>query len=254
MKEDKKYTEGISVKGSGFLTWLDNFWYHYKWHTIATVFIVIVLSVCVVQACNSERSDILFTYAGPKEFVTKPDEKVSVNSALSDSARKVYGEKANASLNSFLIYSKEQIEQIESELDENGNQKYVVDTAFNTSEMNGFDEFSRSGASFILLLDPSVYQRLIDQSGESERLMELSTIYEETPNGAYDKYSVKLGDTKIYQSMPELRVLPADTVVCLHAKLILSTKQKDYDKQVEVFKEFARLADTQSKDASDTKE
>ena len=241
IKEEKLQAEEISTKNSKFLSWLDNFWYHYKWHTIVTVFIVIILGVSTVQACNTKRSDIIFTYAGPKEFVTAPEEKIAINSALSDVSKKIYGDKSNASVNTFLIYSKEQIKEIESELDENGKQKYVVDTAFNTSEMNSFDEFSKSGASFILLLDPSVYQRLISQSGESERLVELSAIYGDTPKGAFDKYSVRLGDTKIYQTVPELRALPEDTIVCLHGKLILSTKQKDYDMQTQVFKEFAEL-------------
>lgn len=243
MKEEKLCTEEISTKNSKFLSWFDNYWYHYKWHTIAAVFIIFVLLICIVQCATVPKNDIIFTYAGPKEFVTAPEEKVGINSTLSDISRKTYGDKANAMLNSFLIYSKEQIEKIESELDEDGNQKYVVDTAFNTSQMNSFDEFSRSGASFILLLDPSVYQRLIDQSGTSERLVELSAIYGSTPEGAFDKYSVRLGDTKLYQSIPELRALPADTVVCLHAKLILSTKQKEYDMQKEVFKEFATLGE-----------
>ena len=243
MKEEKLQTEEISTKNSKFLSWFDNFWYHYKWHTIVTIFIVIILGVSTAQACNTQRSDIIFTYAGPKEFVTAPEEKIALNSALSDVSKQIYGDKSNASVNTFLIYSKEQIEKIESELDENGKQKYVVDTAFNTSEMNSFDEFSKSGASFILLLDPSIYQRLINQSGESERLVELSAIYGTTPEGSFDKYSVRLGDTKIYKTIPELRSLPADTIVCLHGKLILSTKQKDYDMQTQVFKKFATLGD-----------
>lgn len=243
MKEEKLHTEEISTKNSKFMAWLDNFWYHYKWHTIITLFIVIVLGTCIVQLASTPKSDLLFTYAGPKEFVTKPEEKTSINTVLSQVSAKVYGEDSRASLNSFLIYSKEQIKEIESELDENGRQKYVVDTAFNTSELNSFDEFSKSGASFILLLDPSIYQRLIDQNGESERLVELSALYGSTPEGALDKYSVRLGDTKLYQTIPDLQVLPADTVVCLHGKLILSTNQKEYDKQVSVFKEFATLGD-----------
>ena len=246
MKEEKLQTEEISTKDSKFLSWLDNFWYHYKWHTIVTVFIVLILGISTAQACNSEKSDIIFTYAGPKEFITAPEEKLAINSSLSDISKKIYGEKSNASINTFLVYSKEQIEEIESELDENGKQKYVIDTAFNTNEMNSFNEFSKSGASFILLLDPSVYQGFIAQNGEAERLIELSAIYGSTPEGAIDKYSVRLGDTKIYQTVPELQVLPADTVVCLHGKLILSTKQKDYDMQTQVFKEFATLSTIES--------
>lgn len=242
MKDEKLQTEEISTKNSKFLTWFDNFWYHYKWHTIAIAFIVLVIGTCIIQFVTTPKNDIIFTYAGPKEFVTVPEEKAGINSALSDVSKKVYGEKSTASLNSFLIYSKEQIDEIKSQLDENGKPQYV-DTAFNTSQMNSFDEFSKSGASFILLLDPSVYQRLISQSGEAERLVELSAIYGSTPNGALDKYSVRLGDTKIYQTVPELRALPADTVVCLHGKLILSTNQKDYDMQKQVFEEFAILGE-----------
>lgn len=242
MKKDKEYTEGISVKSNKFLAWLDNFWYHYKWHTIVTAFIVAVLGICLVQCAFTDSGDVIFTYAGPKEFVTAPQEKQAINSTISDVTKKTYGDKSSAVLNSFLIFSKNQIEEIESELDENGKQKYVVDTAFNTSQMNSFDEFSRSGASHILLLDPSIYQRLINQSGEAERLVELSAIYGETPEGARDKYSVRLGDTELYKNIAELRALPADTVVCLHGRLILSTNQADYDKQMAVFKDFALLA------------
>ncbi len=243
MREEKRQTEEISVQGNKFLAWLDNFWYHYKWQTIAAAFIVLVLGTCIIQFATTPKSDIIFTYAGPKEFVTAPEEKAAINSALGNVASKAYGEESRATMNSFLIYSREQIEKIESELDENGKQKYVVDTAFNTSELNSFDEFSRSGASFILLLDPFVYQRLLNQSGESERLVELSAIYGETPNGAIDKYSVRLGDTKAYQEIPELRALPADTRVCLHGKLVFGTNQKEYDMQTSVFKDFAVLGE-----------
>ena len=55
----------------------------------------------------------MFTYAGPKEFVTAPEEKNGINSALSEVCVNSYGDKANAYLNSFLIYSKAQIENIE---------------------------------------------------------------------------------------------------------------------------------------------
>lgn len=248
--ENKEYTEGIAINENKFLKWFDNYWYHYKWHTIATLFIVIVLGVCIIQSCTTAKNDIIFTYAGPKEFVTAPDEKISLNTALSAAATEQYGDNASATVNSFLIYSAEQIKEIESELDSEGKQKYKVDTAFNTQELNGFDEFSRSGASFILLLDPFVYNRLLNNSGESERLVPLHTLYGQTPEGANDQYSVRLGDTEIYQNTPELRVLPADTVVCLHAKLILATKQKDYDKQMQTFKSFAKLGklETQNTD------
>lgn len=236
----------------GFFSWLDNFWYHYKWHTIVGAFIIIVLTFCIAQSCSKKENDILFTYAGPTEFVTDPEEKTKINSLLSEISVEMYGESASAILKTFEIYSKEQIEEIESELleeakkelgDTNKTRKRV-DTAFNTEEMNSFESFLSSGASYVLLLDPSIYQTLLDTEGNSERLVALSDIYGSTPDNARDKYSVKLGDTKIFQENSELQVLPADTVVCLHSKLI-STNQNKYDMQLEVFKIFALLSDAE---------
>ena len=46
--------------------WLDNFWYHHKWATIAALFLVIVLTVCVLQMCSrEEKGDITVVTAGP---------------------------------------------------------------------------------------------------------------------------------------------------------------------------------------------
>ena len=252
MKEEKAYTEGISMKESKFLSWFDNFWYHYKWHTIVTVFIVIVLTFCLVQSCSKKENDIIFTYAGPKEFVSDPAEKIEINAALSEFSGETYGENATAILRSFEIYSKEQIKEIENELleeaektlDETNKPKKTINTAFNTEEMNSFEDFLRSGATYVLLLDPSIYQTLIDSEGNTERLVELSSIYGSTPENARDKYSVRLGDTEIYKSNPALQALPADTVVCLHNKLI-ATKQNVYDMQLDVFKRFAVLSKTE---------
>lgn len=235
MKEEKLSTEGISIKNNKFLVWLDNFWYHYKWHTIITVFLVLVLGISIIQACTTQKTDIVITYAGPKNFVGVSDEKMGINSALSDISSEIYGEEANATLNSFLIYSKEQIKKIEDENYVSESERPKVNTAENTSAMNNFNEYLKAGASYILLLDPSIYKGI----GE-ERLIQLTEVYGSTPEGALDKYSVRLGDTELYQTVAELRALPADTVVCMHAKLV-TTKQNDYDMQKAVFKELATL-------------
>ena len=52
--EENKYTptEEVEVGKQSFAKWLDNYWYHYKWHTIAVVFVIIVAIVCTVQLIN----------------------------------------------------------------------------------------------------------------------------------------------------------------------------------------------------------
>ena len=44
--------------------WWDYFWMYYKWHTIAVVFIVIAVTVTVVQKINAPKYDLTLTYAG----------------------------------------------------------------------------------------------------------------------------------------------------------------------------------------------
>ena len=236
MKEEKLNSGEISIKGNKFLAWLDNFWYHYKWHTIVTAFILIVIGVCIFQACTTEKNDIIFTYAGPKNFVGESAEKMDVNSALSNASKPVYGDDANAGLKSYLIYSKSQIEDIESENYVSESERPRVDTAKNTANMNSLKEYLKCGDSYILLLDPSIYNNEIDKSS----LVKLSDVYGTTPDGASDEYSVRLGNTKIYNDVPEMQVLPSDTVVCLYSKLLI-TRQDDYNNNLEVFKSFAIL-------------
>ena len=253
MKEEKLNTGEISIQSNKFLAWLDNFWYHYKWHTIVTAFIVIVLSVCVVQACTSQKNDVIFTYAGPKEFVTKPEEKIALNSALSNVTRKVYGNDANAILQSFLIYSDKQIDDIEKNNYISESEKYEFPTADNMREKDAFDKFLISGASYIYLLDPSIYNELITKNEKNQIFAKLSDIYGTTPEGALDDYAVKLGDTEIYKTVPEFAVLPADTVICMQSPREYLPNQKEYKMQMDVFKDFATISTTADEESQQSK-
>ncbi|MBR6681499.1 MAG: hypothetical protein IKL40_00770, partial [Clostridia bacterium] len=51
-----------------FLRWLDNYWYHYKWHTILISFAAVFLIVCVTQFATKEKVDAYVMYAGEKSF------------------------------------------------------------------------------------------------------------------------------------------------------------------------------------------
>ncbi len=49
---------------SKFLKWLDNYWYHYKWHTIIVSFFLIIGTVSMIQIFNRERYDAYVMYVG----------------------------------------------------------------------------------------------------------------------------------------------------------------------------------------------
>ena len=62
-KERKIYTDGIKVSGKAE-AWLENFWYHYKWHTIVALFVIAVAVLLTVQMCSKVSYDLHILYAG----------------------------------------------------------------------------------------------------------------------------------------------------------------------------------------------
>ena len=66
--EEKLNTGDTIAPKNGFFAWLDNFWYHYKWHSLISLFLVFMITVCTLQMCSKESYDIQILYAGPHSF------------------------------------------------------------------------------------------------------------------------------------------------------------------------------------------
>lgn len=60
-------TEAVKGK-SKFRLWLENFFYHYKWHSIAALFLIFVILFCTLQTCNRTVFDSYVIYAGGKNL------------------------------------------------------------------------------------------------------------------------------------------------------------------------------------------
>ena len=58
---------------SPFLTRLENFWYHYKWHTIAAITAIAILVTCLVQCSKQKDYDVYVMYAGGETFSRKSE-------------------------------------------------------------------------------------------------------------------------------------------------------------------------------------
>lgn len=65
---EKLDTGGPVIKKGKILTWLDNFWYHYKWHSLIALFLIFTITVCTVQMCGKESYDMHVLYAGGHSF------------------------------------------------------------------------------------------------------------------------------------------------------------------------------------------
>ena len=210
-RETRIHTEGIKTD-TKLEKWFDNFWYHYKWHTIITLFFVVVVLVCTLSTCQREIYDSTVLYAGPayldsekRAGIEAVFEAVMPEDKSGDDEKKVY-------LTPFLIYSKEQIEAIEAETDDEGRH-IDVDNSVITKNSESFYDYLMTGETSICLLDPSLYEALLS----GDRLCEIKE----------GEYGVSLGDLPIYETYSALRELPEDTVVCFLRQNLIGGNSDD---------------------------
>ena len=52
---DTEGDAGTAGHKMSFGEWAENVWYHYKWHILSAIFIVVVLAICITQ-CTSNLS------------------------------------------------------------------------------------------------------------------------------------------------------------------------------------------------------
>ncbi len=216
---DKIYTEGIQAQGKT-AKWFDNFWYHYKWHTIIISFVVVVFLICTLQMCHKESEDALVVYAGPAYIsVENASEINSVLSLLLPEDFDGDGKKT-AVISSYLIYSEE---QMKGNIDENGN-NIGISTSQNTQNYKNYYDYLMTGTSAVYMLDPILYEELLS----NDRLNPLG----KDENGE-DIYGVRLGDTDIYKEYDVLKILPEETILCLHRQTVMGNIKKDtvYEQQ-----------------------
>ena len=238
MSNEKEYTEGISVK-SKMLSKLDNFWYHYKWPTIAVVFFLIVGLVCGLQTCTMEKHDLVLIYSGRNALSASQAEEICrVLEGICPEDFDGDGAK-NLALSKYHVLSKEQIEDMRKQKDPNGDPVFV-DTNFFTTQYQTYSSYIMTGESSVAFLEPWLYEALVE-AGRLEKIAGLVG----SPAGAVGEYGVKLGDTQLYKTYGVMRALPSDTVICLLSPLWKggkSSKPEYYEREKEMFTAIVTFA------------
>lgn len=205
---EKLNADDIGIKPKGFLAWLDNFWYHYKWHSIAALFLIFTITICSFQMCQKESYDMYILYAGNHAF--------SRQSVDADTPEYI---KAKNTLSRFV-----------SDYDENGKINISLRDLFipKEEEMGDLNEsqYSRayedrtslstlmvSGEHFICFLAPEIYEYYKD----SGWLIDIRTILPADSGVQFCDDSgkaVPLASTAL-SSLAGFSELPDDTVICL---------------------------------------
>ena len=94
---------GVEKIMSKFLNWLDNYWYHYKWHTIIITFFLVIGIISTVQIFNKESYDAYVMYVGDQNIpATKYQDIMQSLKAVSSDYDGNKDHKINFSKSSFI--------------------------------------------------------------------------------------------------------------------------------------------------------
>ncbi len=219
-----------------FLAKLDNFWYHYKWHTIFTVFFLTVFVICATQCAKKEDPDAMILYSGPCVVTNDGNQLVSsLFAECLDSDTNGDGKKL-ISLTTVTILSDEQINALKEAAKEDGETIYY-DPAGRTQMFNQVKSWLVGGEMPLAVLDPYVY-KLFDGLG---LFVPLTEVFDEMPEQAYDEYAVSLDQTDFIRYHSDLGEFAENAVICLVKPTVISslsgnTQEARYQVHLELFK------------------
>ena len=223
-REEKQEGRRIVLEKGRFLSWLDNFWYHYKWHTVAVCFVLLILLVCFVQCGSRETGDVTFAYAGDCNM-TQSEYRAFVDS-LDALALKKEGEDGTVTvvLNNYAVYTEAEEEKLRALYkDKDGNfDNLAFQNAWQQSKSNlqTFGDLVMSGQTALYFVSESVYK----YQNLEKLAAPLSDYFETPPAAAYgDGYAIRLADTEFYKYYEALHFLPENTLVVLTKPYIFGT-------------------------------
>jgi len=172
----------------------ENYWYHYKWHTIIIGFILLAVIIATVQCASKPRYDMTILYAGPETLSGEQYDLLSSNLSTI-LGRDLNGDgKISVGWEEFFT------------VDEVGNGVQ----AFQAQQPR--DAMAVAGDLVLYFLAPNDYAQL-SNLGVIAKLTDVFGA-DGVPSIAADAYSLKLADTTAYQNMGGLNGLPDDTVIC----------------------------------------
>lgn len=250
---------GTGAKMS-FGKWIENVWYHYKWHIIGIAFTLLVVIVCITQCAGkaSDPIDINVVYAGSYQIPKTTDENGKVPfKDMSDTVKNLISDydgngKKVVNFQSYYWLSTAELTALaekNAELPKADRvdleyHRQVVKESFNNIEAL----FSHSDY-YVWFISDDLYTLINDVKGDG-RFMSLEehindgtrVTYYTDKDGNADTCAVYLKDLGI-SSMGTLGTLPEDTLVVLRTPSVLDRNNlTGYERSCEFIKKILNQA------------
>lgn len=244
-EKEQEYLE----PGSEFKKKWENFWYHYKTHTIIAVVAAVTIIISSVQFFTKDKFDYYLLYAGPQIIAVQ--DLHYIERAFNDFADDYNGDgEVSVALNDIVMLSPEEMEAAK----EKGA---VFDGNYQQQMMTEYYQQIIAGDVVICLLSPYMYEIVNQESG----FMPLSEIFgEDIPASAYDDCGIILSETDFGKEYNGVNNLPDDTILCIRRVSTLKNlkgaekTEKHHAAYVELFRAIVNYESETADSSTDTAE
>ena len=222
----------MKIPKGKFGLWLENFWYHYKWHTIFALVAILVVTICTVQMCSKEEYDVHIVYAGSEHLLGEKDEDgtvkaqtvmKSVNQAVEDFDG---NGKILSSFESLYLLTDGEILELERELADkkaNNEGSYEVPYAQIYDNKSAFSERLTYSDCYVFIISENLYLTYQTTEYDVPMFVSLRDLVDENSEVRFlDDGAVYLNSTEFGQ-LPGLSDLPENTVIALRSVSALSS-------------------------------
>ncbi len=251
--ENQPYVDPNEIKRpTSFLKWIENYWYHYKWHTIIGAFFLVLGIVLVVQLIDREKYDIMIVYSGDYMISSGTEDSVllsdfpstleNISKAFEELMEDDYngdGKKNAITHGEYLLSPKRQEELRQAAEDKSieTNQQWSsgYDSGDHDSARENVSVLITTGEAIICLMDTYSYETF----GDEGVFARLEDVLGYTPENALDDFGVYLKDTDFGRYFEDaFAPLPDDTVLCIRKKAQVGVGRgfdDVYDAHVDLF-------------------
>ena len=218
MSDENVSRDSVSASSGGSDTRakIENFWYHYKWHSIVAIFLIFTLLICALQTCRKDSYDVYVLYAGDRDISRLSEggavpEYNRVISALERVAADNDGDgEVKVSFSDLLALSAEQIDEIQKDPEHELGYALLQQDAEALKERLLYSEY------YLCLLSIEVYEEYRQIDGFSLFVPLADYIPEGSDAVLYSDSAILLSSLR-FGSLPIMEGFE-DTVVCLRAK------------------------------------
>ena len=197
---------------------IQNFWYHYKWHLIAAVFLLVTVIICTLQLCTRTEYDAYILYAGNKNIGrTAEDGDVAEIVTVISSLKRITDDfdengEISVSFSNYYYLSREEI-----------NNSDNVNDALLASDQKALSSTLEHSEYYLCFISPEVYEQYHKVGGDELfiSLGEYKTAHPEIEY--YADNAIRLSSTGA-SALPGLSALPEDTLICIRYPSFLAVK------------------------------